>query len=158
MSMTELLLVLNLFITLVVAILVVVRRRGDGRENGREPDSMLFGAELSKIGPLLRDELTRSGEEGLRTSRETREELGTAVKSSSDSLMQHFQSLLIRLGVRSTDLTDRLAAVAKTNEDKFGKLILANDANLKENSQTCFGNRRGILSSSFCNELSGQKY
>src|SRR6185312_3728274 len=132
MPTLELLLFINLLITSLVVVLILARRKGAGNTGGWKSDFTVFSAELNKVGPLLREELTRSREEGQRTSRETREELGNSVKLLSDSLTQHFQSLLAQLGAQGTGLSDRLAALAKTNEDKFEKLILASDANLKE--------------------------
>ena len=131
MSTTDLLLILNVCIGVLVVILVLTRRKGGGSSDWKTEFSV-FGAELSKIGPLLRDELALSREEGQRMSRETREELGNSVKLFSESLTLHFQSLLTQLGQQGTGLTDRLAALANTNEDKFEKLILTNESNLKE--------------------------
>lgn len=130
MSTTDVLLVVNLFITLVVIILVLARHKSGGDIGDWKSHYTGFAAELNKIGPLLRDEVTRSREESQRTSRETREELGNSLKLFSESLTQHFQSLLTQLGQQGTDLTNRLAALAKTNEDKFEKLILTNESNL----------------------------
>lgn len=132
MSTTELLLIINLFITLLVTVLVVVWRKPGGDAGNWKSDFTTFYTELNKIGPLIREELTRSREEGQRSSRETREELGNSVKSFSDSLTQHFHSLLAQLEQQGMGLTDRLAALAKTNEEKFEKLTLANEANLKD--------------------------
>ena len=132
MSTTDLLLIFNLCIGLFVVILLLTRCKGGGDSGDWKTEFSVFGAELNKIGPLLRDELTRSREEGQRMSRETREELGNSVKLFSGSLTQHFQSLLTQLGQQGVVLTDRLVALAKTNEDKFEKLIQTNEANLKE--------------------------
>lgn len=132
MSTTEIFLIINLFITLLVAVLVLVRFKSRGEAADWKSDFTILGAELGKVGPLLREELTRSREEEQRTARDTRAELASSVKSLSDSLSQQFQNLLNQLGTQGTGLADRLAALANTNEDKFEKLILANDANLKD--------------------------
>lgn len=132
MSTTEILLIVNLVVTLLVAVLVLVRVKSRGDVADWKSDFTIFGAELGKVGPLLREELTRSREEEQRTARDTRAELASSVKSLSDSLSQQFQNLLNQLGTQGTGLADRLAALATTNEDKFEKLILANDANLKD--------------------------
>jgi DNA recombination protein RmuC len=65
-------------------------------------------------------------------SRESREELGGSVKFLADSLGQHFQSLLTQLGRQSSEFSERLETLVKTNEEKFEKLIIANDTSLNE--------------------------
>lgn len=130
MDITQILLIVNLFVTvLVVALVLVWRREGAG---DWKSDFSVFGAELNKIGPLMREELTRSREEGQRTSRETREELGSSVKAFTESLNQQFQTLLTQQGRQNADFATRLDTLVKTNGDKFEKLILANESQLAE--------------------------
>jgi len=103
MSALELLLIINLCVTLLVLILVLARKKParDGEE--WKADFTVFGNELNKVGPLIRDELSRSREESQRTSRDGREELAKS-----------------------------LATLEKTNEEKFEKLILGNATSLRE--------------------------
>ena len=103
MSTIELLLIINLCITLLVVILVLIRKKPARDPDDWKSDFTIFGNELNKVGPLIRDELSRSREENQRTSRDSREELAKS-----------------------------LAALEKTNEEKFEKLILANAASLKD--------------------------
>ena len=132
MSMTELLLIINLLITVFLTFFVLFQKRPAGNKGNWQSDLAIFGAELNKVGPLLREELTRTREEGQRTSREAREELGNSVKFFTDSLTQHFQTLLTQQGRQSTDFSERLEALVKTNEEKFEKLIETNDGKLTE--------------------------
>jgi len=127
MSITELLLVVNLLITFILAILVMIRKKPSGDKGQWQSEFAVFGAELNKVGPLLREELTRTREEGQRTSREAREELGNSVRFFTESVTQHFQTLLAQQGRQSTEFSDRLETLVKTNEEKFEKLIESND-------------------------------
>lgn len=103
MSALEFLLIINLFVTLLIVVLVLVRKK-PSRDGGEwKADFTVFGNELNKVGPLIRDELSRSREENQRTARDGREELAKS-----------------------------LAALEKTNEEKFEKLILGNAASLKD--------------------------
>jgi len=103
MSALEFLLIINLCVTLLVAILVLTRKNPARHGGEWKVDFTVFGNELNKVGPLIRDELSRSREENQRTSRDGREELAKS-----------------------------LATLEKTNEEKFEKLILGNAASLKE--------------------------
>jgi DNA recombination protein RmuC len=131
MNIVEWLVVLNLIVTLLVILLVLSRTKA-AASGTLQSDLSLFGAELNKIGPLLRDELTRGREEGQRMSRETREELSNSVKLFADNLAQHFQTLLSQQGRQSAEFSERLTALVKMNEDKFEKLIVTNATNFTE--------------------------
>src|SRR5579872_1231726 len=111
MSTSEILLIVNLILTLILAILVVTRRKPMGEQGEWRTELAVFGAELNKIGPMLKDELTRGREEGQRMSRETRDELGNSVKVFSESLEQQFRALLTQQGRQNTDLSERLEAL-----------------------------------------------
>lgn len=131
MSITEILLIINLLFTVLMIVLILTRRRAGEDTGNLKSELVVFGNEINKVSALLREELARSREEGQRASRETREELGSSVRSFSDSLTQHFQSLLKQLNEQGVDLVGRMDTVIQTNEVKFEKLIQANDTSLK---------------------------
>lgn len=60
MSIMELLLIVNLLITVSLTLFVLFQKRPAGDKGNWQSDLAIFGAELNKVGPLLRGEMTRT--------------------------------------------------------------------------------------------------
>lgn len=121
MSITVLLLIVNLVVTLLVILFVSVlfRRKPGGDTAALRSDLTVLGVELNKIGPLLREELARSREEGQRMSRDMREEVGTSVRSFSEQLMAAFTVLREETSRSAKEGRAELTAGLKAFEEKF---------------------------------------
>src|ERR1700748_2155058 len=119
MAVSDLFLVINIFLTLFVIIVVLVMKRPTKNGVNLQSELLVFNTELNKIGPLLREELTKGREEVQRMSRETRDELGSSVKFFTESLAQQFQALLTQQGRQSTEFSERIDVLVKINGEKF---------------------------------------
>lgn len=127
MSLTEILLIVNIALTLLFALLLLTKKSSGAANPTAQHELTALNTEVNKIAPTLRDEISRSREESQRTARETREELGNSFNRFSDTLNQSFNNILKQQAQQNSVFTEQLQSLTKTNEEKIEKLMQAND-------------------------------
>jgi DNA recombination protein RmuC len=125
----------NLFLILIgvisaigVFLLIILVRR-------REIKSQDFFATLEKqqerIGHMVRDEFARNREESAGSARESRQEIGSILKSSSDSQLRQMGEVAGMQKDQLDSFSKQLLALTRLNEDKLESLRKTIEAQLR---------------------------
>jgi DNA recombination protein RmuC len=125
----------NLFLILIgvisaiaVFLLIILVRR-------REIKSQDFFATLEKqqerIGHMVRDEFTRNRQESAGSARQSRQEIGSILKSSSDSQLRQMGEVAGMQKDQLDSFSKQLLALTRLNEDKLESLRKTIEAQLR---------------------------
>jgi len=122
MTLTELLLIIGLFL-LVTNILLTLLKKSKINNNEIIEEIRKVSQDTSKIDPLIRSEFSLNREELQRNSKESREELSNSFKSFSEQLSKSINDLSFNQKGQFELFSTSLHNMIKSNEEKFEKLI-----------------------------------
>ena len=128
-GLTNLILILvGMILAAAVILLIILVRR-------REIKAQDFFATLEKqqerIEHMVRDEFTRNRQESAGSARQTRQEIGSILKSSSDSQLRQMSEVAGMQKDQLDSFSKQLLALTKLNEDKLESLRKTIEAQLR---------------------------
>ena len=71
-----------------VLLIILIRRKPESIVAGLQENFSELQARQDRLEPIIKDEIARNRQETARSAQQARQELGTSLKSSSDSLQQ----------------------------------------------------------------------
>jgi DNA recombination protein RmuC len=128
-GLTNLILIMvGVILAIAVFLLIILVRRG-------EIKSQDFFATLEKqqerIGHMVRDEFTRNRQESAGSARQSRQEIGSILKSSSDSQLRQMGEVAGMQKDQLDSFSKQLLALTRLNEDKLESLRKTIEAQLR---------------------------
>jgi DNA recombination protein RmuC len=125
----------NLFLILIgvisaiaVFLLIILVRR---REIKSQDFFATFEKQQERIGHMVRDEFARNREESAGSARESRQEIGSILKSSSDSQLRQMGEVAGMQKDQLDSFSKQLLALTRLNEDKLESLRKTIEAQLR---------------------------
>ena len=117
----ELTLGLTAFIVLaaLVLLIILIRRKPEDAIHKLQEDLVALAGKQERVENVIKEEMITNRQETAETQRQAREELGAALKSSSESLQQR---MVENIGIQKDQLdsfSKQLLALAKRNEERL---------------------------------------
>ena len=102
-----------------VLLIILIRRKPESIVAGLQENFSELQTRQDRLEPIIKDEIARNRQETARSAQQARQELGTSLKSSSDSLQQRLTENIHLQKDQLDSFSKQLMAMTKLNEEKI---------------------------------------